>query len=297
MNTSSSKGLLKAILKKWDIYLFIAPFFILYTVFMLFPIVHSFWMSLHWWDGLSEPRFIGVDNYRKLISEPLFLTSLKNTAFIFVVGVPIMVAIAVVLGVLLNRPVVFRKFFRTVFFMPVVVSLVVVAVMFILMYDFRYGVFNYILEFLGLDPVPWITSPDVSKLSIILLMIWRWSGYNMVIVLAGLQNISPEYYEAARIDGAGAFTVFWRITLPLLKPILLFIFILSTIGTFQMFAEPYILTKGGPMQSTYTIVMYLYREGFQFFNLGYASAVAYVLVVIIGVLTILQLKFSGDNAF
>jgi lactose/L-arabinose transport system permease protein len=178
--------------------------------------------------------------------------------------------------------------------MPAITALVAASIVFMILLDEHFGLVNYFLSSIGMNPIHWFTSPVWAKVSIILVMTWRWTGYNMVIFLAGLQNIPNELYEAASIDGAGKVKQFFMITIPQLKPVFIFTVVMSTIGTLQLFDEPYILTKGGPNSATMTITLYLFQTGFKYFEFGYASAIAYVLVFIIGIISWIQMKWVGD---
>ena len=236
-------------------YLFISPFFILFGIFLLFPFFYSFVISLQSWDGVSLPKFVGLANYQRLFRDELFWKSLYNTVYILVLNIPLQLGLALLLAVALNSKVVRgRSVMQLVYFMPIIVSVVVVAIVFSLLYDSYTGLINYFIELLGAAPIPWISSEAWSKISVVLLITWRWTGYNMVIMLAGLQAIPDELYEAGRIDGATGWKSFWNITLPLLKPVLLFCLIMSIIGLFKIFTEPYILTGGGPNNSSQTMV-------------------------------------------
>ncbi|NMB10955.1 MAG: sugar ABC transporter permease [Firmicutes bacterium] len=290
------QGLLERIWKKKHAYLFISPFFILFAVFMLFPFVYSFWISLHNWDGISIPTFVGLANYRDLLRDELFWKSLYNTVYILVLNIPLQLGLALVLAVVLNSEVVRgRTTMQLIYFMPIIVSVVVVAIVFSLLYDSYTGLINYFLEWLGLQAIPWLSSEAWSKLSIVLLITWRWTGYNMVILLAGLQAIPHELYEAGLIDGTNAWKAFRHITLPLIKPVLLFCLIMSIIGLFKIFTEPYILTFGGPNNSSQTMVTYIYNNAFRYSKLGYGSALAYVLFLIVLVASVINLKAFGGN--
>ena len=217
-------------------YLFISPFFILFGIFLLFPFFYSFVISLQSWDGVSLPKFVGLANYQRLFRDELFWKSLYNTVYILVLNIPLQLGLALLLAVALNSKVVRgRSVMQLVYFMPIIVSVVVVAIVFSLLYDSYTGLINYFIELLGAAPIPWISSEAWSKISVVLLITWRWTGYNMVIMLAGLQAIPDELYEAGRIDGATGWKSFWNITLPLLKPVLLFCLIMSIIGLFKIF--------------------------------------------------------------
>lgn len=206
-----------------------------------------------------------------------------------------MLFLALILAVLLHSSLLkWKAMFRVSFFLPAVTSLVAYSIIFsiMLMND---GLMNQLLEWIGISSIPWLSHPFWAKVSLILAMTWRWVGYNMVIYLAALQNISEDLYEAASIDGASKVRQFFSITIPQLKPVILFTAILSTIGTLQLFDEPYTLTKGGPSDETLTIGMYLYQTGFRYFDFGYASTIAYVIVVLIAILSFIQFKVSGDE--
>lgn len=275
-------------------YLFIAPAVILFSIFMLYPIISSFILSFQTSTG-GEMAFNGLDNYKRLFSDAIFLTALKNTFIILIIQVPVMMILALVVATLLNSALLKLKgLFRVAFFLPAVTSLVAYSIIFsiMLMND---GLINQILAAVGLDAIPWLSNPFWAKVSLIIAMTWRWVGYNMVIYLAGLQNIPEELYEAASMDGASKIRQFFSITIPQLKPVILFTVVLSTIGTLQLFDEPYTLTKGGPSDSTLTIGMYLYQTGFRYFDFGYASTIAYVIVVLIAILTAIQFKVTGDD--
>jgi lactose/L-arabinose transport system permease protein len=276
-------------------YLFVAPAVILFAVFMVYPIFASLLLSFQVREG-GAFVFSGLENYARLFQDRLFYTALTNTFIILVVQVPIMLIISLFLAVLLNSGLgKLTGVFRVAFFLPAVTSLVAASIVFFILLNQDFGLINYLLGLVGVDPLPWLNNGFWAKVSIILLMTWRWTGYNMVIYLAGLQGIPDELYEAAAVDGAGRWRRFISITVPQLRPVILFTVVLSTIGTLQLFDEPYVLTNGGPNNATLTIVMYLYENGFRFFDFGYASAIAYVLVVLIAVLSYLQIRFTRET--
>ena len=276
-------------------YYFLAPSMLLLAIFTLYPVISSFILSFQGMKG-AEKHFVGMANYVKLVHDPIFYKSLGNTFQILIVQVPIMLSIAIIMAVALNSALLrFKGFFRTVFFLPAITALVASSIVFMIILDENYGLANYVLSLFGVDSVSWLSDPFWAKMSIIAVMTWRWTGYNMVIFLAGLQTISPDLYEASDIDGAGPIKQFFYITLPQLKPVFIFTVVMSTIGTLQLFDEAYILTGGGPNNSTMTITLYLYETGFKYFNFGYASAMAYMLVVIIAVISWIQMKLVGDS--
>lgn len=276
-------------------YFFVGPALLLFLAFTIYPIIASFLLSFQTNVG-GVYTFSGFTNYTRLFSDPLFYKAMQNTFIILLVQVPVMLFFAVILSVFLNSALLSMKgFYRVAFFTPAITSLVAASVIFVLLLNTDYGLINYLLVSMGMERVDWLTDPVWAKVSLIAVTTWRWTGYNMVIILAGLQNVPHTLYEAASIDGAGAIRKFFYITIPQLKPVLLFTFILSTIGTFQLFDEPYNLTGGGPNNATLTITYYLYNQGFSYFDFGYASAIAYIIVLFIAVFSWIQFKVVRDD--
>jgi ABC-type sugar transport system permease subunit len=274
-------------------YFFISPFFIIFAVFGLFPILYSGYISLHQWTGLKTPVFIGLQNYTDLFRDSDFLTALRNTAVLFLLSVPATVGGGLLLAVVLNSKLVrYRSLFRTIFYLPLVVSLVVASQVFGLLLGNPFGLFNEGLARLGLERVSFLNNPPLALPILTLMIVWKYIGNDLVIMLAGLQSIPPELSEAAMVDGANGRQVFWHITLPLMRPIILFDIVLSTIGTFNLFAEPYTLfgVTGGVNQSGLVAGLLLYRTSFQFFKFGYGSAMAYIIGIIIFILSLIQLR-------
>ncbi|SFX78895.1 sugar ABC transporter permease (plasmid) [Streptomyces atratus] len=277
-------------------YAFVLPAVLLFAAFKLYPIGWSFVLSLHK-TVAGVDTFVGADNYVRLLDDPLFWTALKNTAVILVVQVPIMLALATGLAVAFNSAFLrARSVFRLGFFMPMVTGLVAYGVVFSVLLNEKYGLVNWLLSLVGIGEVPWLTDPLWAKISLGLALTWHYTGYNAVILLARLQTIPKELYDAASVDGAGAWQSFRHVTLPGLRPAILLATVLSTIGTLQIFDEPYILTRGGPDNATLTIGVYLYQNAFTYFDFGYASAIAYVLAVLIGVLGLIQFRVLGDKS-
>lgn len=276
-------------------YFFIGPAFLLILIFTVYPVVSSFILSFQEVRGVQK-SFVGFSNYSRLFHDPIFYKSLINTFQILIVQVPIMLFLALLIAVGLHSSMLRGKaFFRISYFMPAITALVAASIVFMIMLDEHFGLVNYFLSFLGVDSISWLTTPFWAKVSIIVVMTWRWTGYNMVIFLAGLQNIPAELYEAASMDGAGKVKQFFMITIPQLKPVFIFTVVMSTIGTLQLFDEPFVLTNGGPNAATMTITLYLYETGFKFFDFGYASAIAYVLVMITAIVSWIQMKLVGDD--
>lgn len=278
-------------------YFFLLPIIIAFLIFMIYPIFKSLVLCLQTFkDG--EYIFVGFDNFTKLFNDPIFWKSLGNTFIYLVFQVPLMVILSLVLATALDQKFLKgRTFFRMALFLPAITALVAYSMIFKLMLNTEYGLINHILQSIGLYKIDWLNTAWGARISIIMGITWRWTGYNMIIMIAGLQGIPMELYESADIDGATSFQKFSKITIPMVKPIILFVSITSTIGTLQLFDESYIFTKGGPDNATITIGHYLYNNGFEFFKFGYASAISYTLVIIIAILSFIQFKASrgGEN--
>ncbi len=280
-------------------YLFISPFFISFAILGVYPLIASLKYSLLQWDGLTAPQYVGLENYRKLLSDPRFFQSLWNTAALYVLHVPLMLALAFLFAVGLNGPVTrLRALFRGALFIPSVTPMVVIALVFALLYNVESGMFNAVLRWIIKPLYPefngllWRESPGMVKPSIAILLIWRWTGYNMVLMLAGLQGIPHDVYEAARVDGAGRLQVLTRITLPLMRPTFIFCAVMSLMGTVYAFDEIFVLTGAGPGGSARNIGLLLFEVSFSDFRFGYASALAYTIAGIIFVLTIGVFRLS-----
>jgi ABC-type sugar transport system permease subunit len=277
-------------------YLFVAPFFILFLSFWVYPVFYSLYLSIQRATGLGPMQFVGLDNYVRLIGDPRFLKSLANTS-VFAFGsvllqVPIGLALALAFNSTLTHRL--RGFYRVAYFLPIITPGVVVGIMFSVIYEFDYGLLNQLVRSVGLDPIPWIRSPDYAMGSILLLGIWIWTGLKALYLLAGLQSIPKDYYESAVIDGASPSQQFLRITLPQLRPILMFVIIQTVIGSYALFDQVWVLTEGGPRDATLTMTMYLYEVGFQQFRLGYSAAIGYSIVfIVLGLTLVLLTAFKG----
>ena len=282
--------------KKKSPYIFIAPFFIMFTVFWIWPIAQSFIWSFSEWNGFTEKKFVGVRNYLTLFIENDFLISLRNTIVAAIAYVIILLAVALLLGFLLNSAMLKgRAFFRTSFFIPVTVSLPVVALIFYIIYAPHNGVLNNMLAFLGLSgSINWLGDSKFALGSIVVLRVWRAAGYYTIFIIAGLQAIPKTTIEAGYVDGANSWQAIRYIILPQLKPIIVYVVIASSIWAFQLFEEPWILNQGGPMNATSTVAIHIYRNAFQFFKLGYASASAYVLTMVIMIFAVINLNIAND---
>lgn len=281
-------------------WMFVTPALALISVFFLLPVAGAFLLSFTDFDiySIGDPastRFVGLGNYRTLWESPLFWTALRNTTWFVVVGGPLSVLASLVAAVLVHsRLVRFRPFFRSAFFAPWVTTLVAVALVWRYVYHPQYGPLNALLQGLGLPAVDWLGNPDWAMPAIILLSVWKNFGYNMLVFLAGLASIPDELYEAAELDGAGAWHRFRHITVPMLGPTFVFVGVVTMIASFQLFSEPYVMTQGGPLKSTLTLMLLMYEEGFRWWRLGFATAIAVVLFLLTLVGTLIQLRLRRE---
>lgn len=276
-------------------YAMLLPTIVIFAVFMIYPILYSFYLSFTEFSG-GTYNFVGLQNYIELFHDPVFYKALFNTFFYLIIQVPVMISLALLLAVLIEQKFIRGKgFFRMATFLPTITSLVAYSLVFKVLFNTNYGLINYIIEFFGGEKVQWIYSAWPARASIIISITWRWVGYNMIILLAGIQAIPTEMYESASLDGANFWQQLFYITIPAIKPIILFTTITSTIGTLQLFDEPYILTQGGPNYATITLGEYLYDNGFTYLKFGFASALGYVMVIIIGLLSWLQFRVNKEE--
>jgi len=275
-------------------YLGLIPVFVIYWILRLEPIGRTFVLSFYDWHLIRPLKpFVGLANYAELLRDSNFLLALKNTTLfaVFVVGISVVLGLA--LAVLLAGKLRFTAAYQAIYFLPVITPMVPMAIAWKWIFDARYGILNYTLSWVGVRPIGWLTSPEVAMWAIIIMSVWKVLGYNMVLLLVGLKNIPVVYYEAASIDGAAGWAMFRRITLPLLKPILLFVVVISTINAYNVFTQVYVMTQGSqaaPGAPLRVLVFDIYQNGFQFFKMGYASAEAVVLTLIVLVLTLIQLR-------
>jgi len=271
------------------------PLISILAIFVLIPVGASLVLSFYKWDIISSPRFVGLQNYVRLVGQDLFWISLKNTLTYTVAVVAIGLVLALSLALLLNETWLRGKtFFRTVYFIPVITSMVVTSMIWSWLYSPMYGILNYILKILGLPMQKWLSDPKLAMICIILMTIWKFLGYHTIIFLAGLQGIPEQMYEAAMLDGSNWWQRFRYITLPLLKPTTFFITVMAIIGSFQVFDQVYIMTKGGPLYSTTVLVVYLYNNAFRYFRMGFGCAIAWVLFGIIFIVTLVQLRLFRE---
>jgi len=281
---------------------FVAPALVVICVFFFLPLLAALALSLTDFDiyalaDRANLRFVGLRNYFRLLETPLFWQALGNTLYFVAVGVPLSIALSLGAALLLNSRVAkWQAFFRTALFAPVVTTVVAVAVIWRYLLHTRYGLINQALAAVGIDPIDWLGDPHWSMPAIILFAAWKNFGYNMVILLAALQAVPRELYESARVDGAGTLRQFTDVTFPMLTPTLVMVAIMTVAGYFQLFAEPYVMTQGGPLRSTVSVLYFMYEEGFRWWNLGFASAVAFVLFAIIFAVSAGLWRFDRDRA-
>lgn len=273
-------------------YLFILPFFVVYCIFFLYPVISSFILSFYKSVGLGSRTFIGVNNYTQLIHDPRYLTALKNTTVYTLSSVFILSPLALVLAMMVRSFIVpssnMKSFYRVAFFLPNLTSFVVIALMFALIFNKDFGLLNQGLALFGIPPIGWLREERLAMPSIVIVAIWTFIGVNSLYFLAGLQNIPEDMNEAAAIDGATRWQTFWSITVPLLRPTILFVVVQAVIFSYQLFDLPYLLTGGGPSDATLTLAMYLYIMGFSQFSLGYAAAIGYSLALIAVIVSLFQ---------
>jgi len=282
-------------------YFFLAPALSAIFIFFFLPVIAAFIMSFTDFDiyalgDLSTVRFIGINNYLKLFDDPLFYTALQNTFYFVILAGPLSIAVSLGAALLLSSKLVkYKAIFRLSYFIPVVTTLVAVAIVWRFIYHPKFGIVNYILSLVGIAPIDWLGNTATAMPAIVFMSVWKSFGYNMIIFIAGLQNIPEDLYEAASIEGASGWQKFKSITIPMLAPTTIFISLITMIGYFQFFAEPYIMTQGGPLNSTLSIVQYMYQEGFKWWNMGYSASIAFVFFFIILLGTIIQLKIQKST--
>ncbi|SDK72488.1 multiple sugar transport system permease protein [Catalinimonas alkaloidigena] len=272
-------------------YLMVAPYLLHLSVFILFPVVFSLVLTFHRWNIIAPMEWIGLGNFKRLVQDQFFWKSLGNTLRFLIVHIPLQIVIALFLAELLNRKLRFQAFFRAAFFLPVVVSGVVVTMLWEQLYGFDTGLLNRGLTSLGLGRIGWLVDPDWAMISIALMATWKNVGLYVILFLVGLQTVPRQYYEAAELEGASAWQQFRYITLPMINPTIFMVVVLSTIGGFSLFIEPYILTGGGPLNSTLSAVLYIYKQGFFYYHMGYAATLGFFFAFLILLVVVVQRRF------
>jgi len=288
------KPLWRQVAEHWMDYLFISPFFITFFVFGLYPLGWAVQLSFSEWRGFGPMKYVGLDNYRAMLKDPYIVQALVNTLQFAYILLPTGILIAITLAVILNnKNLTGRGIFRTIYFLPYVTSSVIVSIVFIQLFDDQMGWINAGLKSIGLKPVKWLRSdPWAAKFVVILLTHWMGIGYNILLFLGGLQGIEPEIYEAAKIDGANEWQTFWRVTIPLLRPIIFFLTVIATIGLMNMFNEPYMLTRGGPRGATLTLMLRLYQLGIGGSRFGDASAFGFMIGILVIFISVIQMRLQ-----
>lgn len=278
-------------------YLMVSPYVIYFLVFVAYPLTFSFILIFHRWNIVTPMEFIGLKNFIRLFRDETFFKSITNTLIFLSIHIPLQIAVALFFAQLLNKKIKLRGLFRSIYFLPVVVSGVVVTVLWQQMYAYETGLINQVLLKFGFKKIPWLVSPKFAMPSIAIMATWKNVGLYIVLFLAGLQNIPRELYEVAEIDGASSFQKFLKITLPMLNPTIVLVVVLSTIGGFSLFIEPYIMTGGGPMDSTLSAMLYIYNQAFYFNHMGYAATLGFFFATIIFLVVILQRKFIEREVY
>ncbi len=278
-------------------YLFLAPFLIIYLIFLIFPVFRGIYISLHRWDLLSgKLRSVGFSNYERMFNnDDLFWTSTWHTIQFVLFSTPALILLGLLLAVALNRRKPGMTLFRTLFFAPYVLSISVITLIWFMVFNPNRGILASFMELFGFEPLAWLTTPGLAMAAIIITTIWWTLGFNIILFLAGLQDIPASVYEAARLDGANDWTLFWRITVPLLRRTILLVGILQIIASFQIFGQVYLMTGGGPANSTRVLVQHIYEQGFQSFRLGYSSAMSMFLFAIMLVISLVQLYVGAKG--
>jgi len=279
--------------KQWSAYLFLAPTLLLFAVFTVVAVGYAFWLSFHQWNILEPVKpYVGLANYSRLIADEAFGRAILNTLVYTAASVPLTMGIGLLIALLLNAKIRARGFLRTLFYLPVVTPLVIAAIVWKWLYNGDYGLLNYYLLQLGLisEPLRWLSDPNLAMPAVVITTVWKGVGFAMVVYLAGLQAIPEDFYDAAKIDGADGFRRLKDITIPLLTPTTLFLAVISVLGALQVFTEIYIMTSGGPLRRTTTIVYHIYQTAFKNFDMGYAAAMAFGLFAMMFAFTLVQFR-------
>jgi multiple sugar transport system permease protein len=271
-------------------YLLVSPYLVFVTVFVMFPVLFCFFLTFHKWNIISPMHFIGVDNYSRLFHDRLFWKAIGNTLKFLLLHIPLQLIVSLFLAQLLNQKIRAISFFRASFFLPVIVSGVVVTILWQQLFGFDSGIFNRMLSGIGLPKIGWLVSPNVAIYSIAVMATWKNVGLYVILFLVGLQTVPPQYYEAAKLEGATRWQQFYHITLPMINPTIFLVVVLSTIGGFSLFIEPYIMTGGGPLNQTLSAVLYIYKQAFQYYNMGYSATLGFFYAIMIMTVVVLQKK-------
>lgn len=281
---------------RYSILIFVLPFVILYAVFRIWPIIYAFALSLHEWQGLGPWNFVGLQNYSDFFTDSRALQTVVNTVVMGLGEILVMIPVGFAFALMLDSPKLpFKSVYRTVYFVPRVVALAVGAIIFSALLQSQYGVVNYVLTQIGLPAIPWLRNPNWARVSVVLTRSWIGVGFTMIYFTAGLQGIPKDLYEAADIDGAHGFQKLFRITIPMLKSVLLFVSIITTVGAFQLFVIPYTMTGGGPSRATTPVMMYILNRGMGSSNYGFASAITVLVTAFLAAIATLQFRIGGQE--
>jgi multiple sugar transport system permease protein len=272
-------------------YLLVSPYLIFVLVFVIFPVLFCFFLTFHKWNIISPMRFIGTENYARLFHDRLFWKAIGNTLKFLSLHIPLQLVISLFLAQLLNQKIRAASFFRASFFMPVIVSGVVITILWQQLYGFDNGMINRMLAAAGISKKGWLINPDLAIYSIAIMATWKNLGLYVILFLVGLQTVPEQYYEAAKMEGANSWQRFFHITLPMINPTIFLVVVLSTIGGFSLFIEPYIMTSGGPLNQTLSAVLYIYKQAFQYYNMGYSATLGFFYAIMIMTVVILQKRF------
>lgn len=282
--------------KKKDILIFSLPYLTVYVLFMVFPVVYGFYLSFFDWNILSTKVFIGLRNYAEAFRDPEFLSSFLHTLQFVIISTPLIIAIGFIMALIAVRPTKTGRISETVFFLPYMLSTSVVGTLWAWIFQKNYGLANQLLKSIGLSPLGWLTDPSIAMTSIIIATLWWTVGFNMILFSAGMKQIPDEIYDAAKIDGASSFTTLTKITIPLLRDTSLLVLVLQIIASFKVFGQVYVMTGGGPYGTTRVLVQYVYKTGFSYFRLGYASAMSILLFMVILIVSVIQfLRKPGET--
>jgi multiple sugar transport system permease protein len=277
-------------------YLLVSPYLLFVSVFVLFPVLFCLFLTFHKWNIIAPMQFAGIDNYSRLFQDRLFWKAIGNTLKFLLLHIPLQLVLSLALAWLLNQKIRAVSFFRASFFMPVIVSGVVVTILWQQLLGYDSGLINKLLMTIGLHKVGWLVDPDMAIYSIAIMATWKNVGLYVILFLIGLQTVPPQYYEAAELDGASRWQQFYHITLPMINPTIFMVVILSTIGGFSLFIEPYIMTGGGPLNTTLSAVLYIYKQAFQYYNMGYSATLGFFYAIMIMTVVVLQKKFIEKEA-
>jgi ABC-type sugar transport system permease subunit len=277
--------------RKFIPYFLVAPYIAHFLLFVAFPVIFSIVLTFHQWNIIAPMKFIGLANYTRLFQDKFFSQSLVNTLIFLVIHIPLQIIIALMLAEALNQKIKFRGFFRAAFFLPVIVSGVVVTILWQQLYGFDTGLFNKILTAIGMGRVGWLVDPSWAMPSIAIMATWKNVGLYIILFLVGLQTVPAHYYEAADLEGATHWQKFFKITLPMINPTIFMVVVLSTIGGFSLFIEPYVMTGGGPLNSTLSAVLYIYKQGFFYYHMGYSATLGLFFAALILSVVAIQKKF------